>query len=67
MPETQTDTETVAQLTGHLMGQGMSPVEAVRATLERLHGAFALAFLFVRALGESEREDERAERFGTPA
>ena len=46
VPETQTDTETVAQLTGHLIGQGMTPVEAVRATLSRLHGAFALAFLF---------------------
>ena len=46
VPETQTDTETVAQLTGHLIGQGLTPVEAVRATLSRLHGAFALAFLF---------------------
>ena len=46
VPETQTDTETVAQLTGHRIGQGMTPVEAVRATLSRLHGAFALAFLF---------------------
>ena len=46
VPETQTDTQTVAQLTGHLIGQGLTPVEAVRATLSRLHGAFALAFLF---------------------
>ncbi len=43
---TQTDTETVALLTGHHMAQGMAPLDAVRATLARLHGAFALAFLF---------------------
>ncbi len=45
-PESQTDTETVALLTAWHMGQGMDPVAAARATLGRLHGAFALAFLF---------------------
>ncbi|QRZ13506.1 glutamine--fructose-6-phosphate transaminase (isomerizing) [Paracoccus methylovorus] len=45
-PESQTDTETVALLTAWHMGQGMDPVAAARATLRRLHGAFALAFLF---------------------
>ena len=45
-PESQTDTETVALLTRHYLDQGLSPVEAVRKTLPRLHGAFALAFLF---------------------
>ncbi|MDO5612839.1 MAG: glutamine--fructose-6-phosphate transaminase (isomerizing) [Paracoccus sp. (in: a-proteobacteria)] len=44
--QTETDTETVALLTGHHMAQGMSPLDAARATLARLHGAFALAFLF---------------------
>ncbi|HHW34077.1 MAG TPA: glutamine--fructose-6-phosphate transaminase (isomerizing) [Paracoccus solventivorans] len=43
---TETDTETVALLTAHHMAQGMVPTDAVRATLSRLHGAFALAFLF---------------------
>jgi len=43
---TETDTETVALLTAHHMAQGMAPTDAVRATLSRLHGAFALAFLF---------------------
>ncbi|WP_112874061.1 glutamine--fructose-6-phosphate transaminase (isomerizing) [Paracoccus endophyticus] len=43
---TETDTETVALLTGHHMAQGLAPLDAVRATLGRLHGAFALAFLF---------------------
>ena len=44
--QTETDTETVALLTGLHMAQGMDPVQAVRATLARLQGAFALAFLF---------------------
>ncbi|MBC9245795.1 glutamine--fructose-6-phosphate transaminase (isomerizing) [Paracoccus sp. 11-3] len=44
--ESQTDTETVALLTAHYMSQGMDEVEAARTTLSRLHGAFALAFLF---------------------
>ena len=43
---TETDTETVALLTEHHMQQGMGPVEAVFKTLDRLDGAFALAFLF---------------------
>ncbi|MFT4012775.1 MAG: glutamine--fructose-6-phosphate transaminase (isomerizing) [Paracoccus sp. (in: a-proteobacteria)] len=45
-PESQTDTETVAMLTAWFMGRGLEPVEAARATLARLNGAFALAFLF---------------------
>ena len=44
--QTETDTETVALLTGHHMAQGMAPLAAVQATLKKLHGAFALAFLF---------------------
>ncbi len=44
--ESQTDTETVVQLTRHHIDRGMTPVEAARATLKRLHGAFALCFLF---------------------
>ena len=43
---TQTDTETVALLTQHHMAQGAGPVEAARQTISRLHGAFALVFLF---------------------
>ena len=46
MPESETDTETVALLARHLMDQGRTPVEAARETLKRLHGAFALCFLF---------------------
>jgi glutamine---fructose-6-phosphate transaminase (isomerizing) len=44
--ESETDTETVALLTRLHMDQGLPPVQAARATLKRLHGAFALCFLF---------------------
>ncbi len=44
--ETDTDTETVALLTQKNLADGHDPVEATRLTLERLEGAFALAFLF---------------------
>ncbi|MGP9789063.1 glutamine--fructose-6-phosphate transaminase (isomerizing) [Roseinatronobacter sp. NSM] len=42
----ETDTETIVHLTSRHLEQGMTPVQAARATLERLEGAFALAFLF---------------------
>ena len=60
-PESQTDTETVAMLTAWHMSQGMDPVAAARATLGRLHGAFALAFLF-----EGEPDLMIAARKGSP-
>jgi glucosamine--fructose-6-phosphate aminotransferase (isomerizing) len=44
--ESQTDTETVALLARRELDRGATPVEAARATLKRLHGAFALCFLF---------------------
>jgi len=43
---TETDTEVVAHLVSEEMRRGASPVEAVRRSLPRLRGAFALAFLF---------------------
>jgi glucosamine--fructose-6-phosphate aminotransferase (isomerizing) len=43
---TQTDTEVVAHLVTHSLKAGKSPQEAVAAALPRLHGAFALGFLF---------------------
>ncbi|MEM9576051.1 MAG: glutamine--fructose-6-phosphate transaminase (isomerizing) [Pseudomonadota bacterium] len=43
---TETDTETVALLTQHFMAQGAGPFDAACQTLEKLRGAFALAFLF---------------------
>ncbi|MGH1413295.1 MAG: glutamine--fructose-6-phosphate transaminase (isomerizing) [Pelagimonas sp.] len=45
-PQTDTDTETIALLTQHVMAQGKSATEAAIETLARLEGAFALAFLF---------------------
>ena len=43
---TETDTEVVAHLVTEEMKRGASPVDAVKAALPRLRGAFALAFLF---------------------
>src|SRR3984885_2158687 len=43
---TETDTEVIAHLVSAEMARGKSPVEAVKAALPRLRGAFALAFLF---------------------
>jgi glucosamine--fructose-6-phosphate aminotransferase (isomerizing) len=43
---TETDTEVVAQLVTVLMMKGLSAVDAVKETLPRLRGAFALAFIF---------------------
>jgi glucosamine--fructose-6-phosphate aminotransferase (isomerizing) len=44
--DSETDTEVVAHLVNKELCQGRSPAEAVAATLPRLRGAFALAFLF---------------------
>src|ERR1700740_1511402 len=44
--QTETDTEGGALLTPHFLDKGLSPQDAVRKTLARLDGAFALAFLF---------------------
>ncbi|MGY4157700.1 glucosamine--fructose-6-phosphate aminotransferase (isomerizing) [Bradyrhizobium sp. USDA 4461] len=42
----ETDTEVVAHLVESYLKNGYSPQDAVQASLPRLHGAFALAFLF---------------------
>lgn len=42
----QTDTEVVPVLVTHYLDKGLSPKDAVSATLKRLHGAYALAFIF---------------------
>ncbi len=44
--QSETDTETVAHLAQSHLDAGLSPTDAVRETLARLHGAFALCFLF---------------------
>jgi glucosamine--fructose-6-phosphate aminotransferase (isomerizing) len=41
-----TDTEVIAHLVTQEIKNGRSPIEAVKAALPRLRGAFALAFLF---------------------
>ena len=44
--ETETDTETVAQLVDLNLRHGMEPVEAAREAFRRLEGAYALAVVF---------------------
>jgi glutamine---fructose-6-phosphate transaminase (isomerizing) len=44
--ETETDTETVAQLVDLYLSRGMDPVDAARTTFARLEGAYALALVF---------------------
>jgi glutamine---fructose-6-phosphate transaminase (isomerizing) len=44
--QTETDTEAVAILATYFLDRGLAPQDAVRETLARLEGAFALAFLF---------------------
>ena len=44
--QTETDTETVALLAQRYMAEGATPQDAAFRALDRLEGAFALAFLF---------------------
>src|SRR6059058_4574730 len=44
--KTETDTEIVLHLVDDFLGQGLKPVDAVKATLSQLRGAFALGFIF---------------------
>jgi glucosamine--fructose-6-phosphate aminotransferase (isomerizing) len=60
-PESETDTETVALLARMYIDQGATPVDAARQTLKRLHGAFALCFLF-----DGEQDLIVAARKGSP-
>jgi len=60
-PRTETDTETVALLAQMFIDRGLPPVQAARQTLHRLHGAFALCFLF-----EGEDDLLIAARRGSP-
>jgi glucosamine--fructose-6-phosphate aminotransferase (isomerizing) len=59
--ETDTDTETIALLANHHLTQGMTPRAAAEATIARLHGAYALCFLF-----EGEDDLLIAARKGSP-
>src|SRR5258708_4121231 len=44
--KTETDTEIVLHLVDDLLTRGFTPIEAVKATLAQLRGAFALGFIF---------------------
>lgn len=59
--ESQTDTETVAKLIGHLLAGGQSPRDAFAMAIGRLEGAFALAVLI-----EDEPETIYCARQGSP-
>ncbi|MCF6232715.1 MAG: glutamine--fructose-6-phosphate transaminase (isomerizing) [Rhodobacteraceae bacterium] len=59
--QTETDTETIALMTEHHMRNGAGPIEAANKTLEKLTGAFALAFLF-----DGEQDLIVAARKGSP-
>ncbi|MDZ4309206.1 MAG: glutamine--fructose-6-phosphate transaminase (isomerizing) [Cypionkella sp.] len=59
--ESETDTETVALLAHMYITRGATPIEAARQTLKRLHGAFALCFLF-----DGEEDLIIAARKGSP-
>ncbi|MGZ9810437.1 glutamine--fructose-6-phosphate transaminase (isomerizing) [Pseudoroseicyclus sp. H15] len=60
-PQTETDTETVAMVTESLLDEGLSSEDAVRETLSRLTGAYALLFLF-----DGESDLMIAARKGSP-
>ncbi len=59
--ESQTDTEVVAHLLDHKLAAGMAPLDAFKATLDRLTGAYALAVLI-----EGEDELILGARRGSP-
>jgi glucosamine--fructose-6-phosphate aminotransferase (isomerizing) len=59
--ESETDTEVIAVLAARGMAAGMDPVTAAFAAVDRLTGAFALAFLF-----EGEPDLIVAARAGSP-
>ena len=59
--QTETDTETVALLAQRYMDDGASPQEAAFQAIDRLVGAFALAFLF-----DGEEDLIIAARMGPP-
>ena len=59
--QTETDTETVVQLTRSFLDQGLAPRDAAEQTIARLEGAFALCFLF-----EGEDDLLIAARKGSP-
>ncbi|HEX8668780.1 MAG TPA: glutamine--fructose-6-phosphate transaminase (isomerizing) [Allosphingosinicella sp.] len=44
--ESETDSEVVAHLVDHQLGQGLSPRDAVAVVLPRLQGAFAITIMF---------------------
>lgn len=61
VPETETDTETVAMLCDWHLTQGCAPIEAAMKTIAQLDGAYALCILF-----DGEEDLIVAARKGSP-
>lgn len=59
--ESETDTEVIAKMIDHHLNQGKAPMDAFRATLQRLSGAFALGAIF-----SGDQELLLAARRGSP-
>ncbi len=59
--ESDTDTEVLAHLVTREINGGLTPVEAMRVSLKRLRGAYAVALIF-----EGEEDLMIAARFGPP-
>ena len=59
--ETETDSETIAHLIDEALGQGLSPKDAMKRTLDQLRGAFAIAVLI-----EGENDLIMGGRKGSP-
>jgi glutamine---fructose-6-phosphate transaminase (isomerizing) len=59
--ETETDSETIAHLIDEALGQGQSPKDALKHTLDQLRGAFAVAVLI-----EGEEDMILGGRKGSP-
>ncbi len=59
--ESETDTEVVAHLIDQHLQDGLAPLEALKAALDRLRGAYALVLMIE---GEAETDPRRAARAG---
>ena len=57
--------ERAPRVWGLSAGDDQAVAGAIMAVEQSIVMGIALAYLFVKALGESEKDDERAERFGT--
>jgi len=62
----QTDTEVVAHLMDRALQKGLSPLDAFKATLDRITGAYALCVMVAPAPGQEDRPSILGARLGPP-